>query len=381
VGREASLTRYQWAALRSDFNLADGHSKQDQGEADLAMLSDLVGMYTYASTVEQDSVQEEFAGAYFAVAGQAAAYSLPPPLYHYSASISIAIVSHLLAERGLRVSLMHPTFDNIPDLLRRHGAVMRPLPATALCHSEELHEHRESNAVFLVAPNNPSGEEPDRPRLEEIAHFCAENEILLIVDFSFRFFSRLTEWDQYEVLRRSGVRFVCIEDTGKTWPSLDLKLGMLIADSETREDLEAISDDYLLNVSPFIFTLLRGYIAANTEQPWRREVVSHREELARHLTVPGLSLVDPDATMSVAWMRLPPGWDGAHLAQWLTANGVSVCPGPQFFWATPDCGREFIRVALLRPRAYFQEAVRRLGELTERYAARIPMKPAELGKE
>jgi aspartate/methionine/tyrosine aminotransferase len=378
VGRDASLTRYQWAALRSDFNLADGHSKQEQSPADVRMLGGLEEMYLYASEVQQDSVQAKFADTFFTVAGQLAQGEMAPPLYHYSASVSIAIVAQLLSQRNATVSLMHPTFDNIPDLLRRHRVEMRPFPASALRDTGELDKHRGSDALFLVAPNNPSGEVVREVDLVEIARFCTEEDLLLVIDFSFRFFSSLTEWDQYAVLRNAGTRFVCIEDTGKTWPSLDLKLGILVADSESYRELEVISDDYLLNVSPFIFTLLQGYIEGNPDQPWREQVAVNQKDLWTLLGSSGVYPVDMASTMSVSWLRLPPRWDGAHLAQWLTVNGVSVCPGAQFYWAMPERGQEFIRAALLRPRAYFKAAARRLAELVRQYDSDLPLQSIDL---
>jgi hypothetical protein len=65
----------------------------------------------------------------------------------------------------------------------------------------------------------------------------------------------LRSWDQYAVLRESGVSFIAIEDTGKVLPLRDLKIGTCICSADLYEDCARLHNDLLLNVSPFILKL------------------------------------------------------------------------------------------------------------------------------
>jgi len=114
----------------------------------------------------------------------------------------------------------------------------------------------------LVCPNNPTGQELTREQVAKVVELCQKKHLLLIIDFSFRFLSDFRKWDQYELLLKSGIEFVCLEDTGKTWPTMELKIGILMASEGIYASLEVITDDMLLNVSPIIFLLLTKYIEA-----------------------------------------------------------------------------------------------------------------------
>lgn len=362
----ATLTRHQWTGLRSTFNLADGHSRQAQTRTQLDLLQGLPTWFLDSASADQEGVEERFATAFLDLAGQSSALVLPAPSYHYSASVAIAVLAHALAQRDGPVGVMHPTFDNIPALLQRHRVPIEPVESTAVVAGGfEVPAHL--GALFLVCPNNPTAETLTPECLRDIARQCAARDVLLVIDFSFRFTSELQAWDQYAILAESGVSFACIEDTGKTWPLLDLKVGMIISDPRTQESVRAIADDYLLNVSPLVFRMLTEYIESDPSRSWLEVVDINRHELAGALSDTGAQIAEGAAPVSVAWLTLPPGWDGDELCRWLSARGVSLCPGAQFYWNAPERGRGHVRVALLRPVDYFGSAVAQLRRLLSTY--------------
>ena len=364
IEKGATLTSHQWTALRKSFNLADGHSRQGQSRVQKELLQHLPRWYLECEAASQQDIEEEFETAFFDAAGQPTAHTVGLSL-HYSASVAIAIAAKQLSDRGGQVLVMHPTFDNIPALLAHHHVPMAPLAC------EDVIEFGPTpssvSALLLVIPNNPTGESIEPESFRRIAERCAREGILLVIDFSFRFISELHTWDQYAVLVESGVDFLCVEDTGKTWPVLDMKVGMLLASPRMRRAVTDITEDYLLNVSPFMLKLITEYIKSDPERSWLRIADENRMRLRDVLAGTGADLLDGHAARSIAWVRLPDGWDGDEFCCWASDHGVAMCPGGPFYWNDPEQGAGFVRIALLRPTGYFADAAEQLGALMAGY--------------
>ena len=226
--------------------------------------------------------------------------------------------------------------------------------------------------MFLVLPNNPTGAYLGERDFADLCTYCKLNGKLLVLDLSFRFFSKeLSAFDQYSVLQESGVEFITIEDTGKTWPTLDMKVGFVLSSPGVAERLRQITDDFLLNVSPFVLVLLTQFACDEPGPGQLSEAaqVARKNRLALKRTLEGLpvQIVEPACDISVAWLRLPAGWSGNKLVEQVEKTGVSILPGEPFYWHAPVRGREFVRVALLRPADYFNRGSERLRQILVAY--------------
>jgi len=358
-----SLTRYEWAGLVAEHNLADGHARRAPSRTEAQVIGRLSQIFRDAEIVNQLEAQRMFEAAFYRRAGQPSVLQrTSPPLHHYSSSLSNEVLANYLRAEGLRVGLMHPTFDNIASILRRHDVPLRTVPERLYEEPDDPTHYEDADALFLVVPNNPTGTDPEPDVLRAIAGECAARDMLLIVDTSFRFFSEhLHTWDQYRYFEELGLRHVGIEDTGKTWPTLDLKVGSLVADPVTCEPLRHITDDFLLNVSPFIFSLLHEMIEVDDPLDCRRVAQVNRQVLAHALDGTPVRLERTTGPMSVAWLRVPDDWPAAgELCPKLGQHGVAVLPGSPFFWETPTDGDRYLRVALMRPEAEFASGARAL---------------------
>lgn len=367
------LTRWEWEALDSKYNIADGHAHQGQNSEQLRIISNLPALFIDTERQNQNSLQEAFRLLFFELAGQNAQSCLSAPLYHYSSSISVEIVANYLRLHKKSAGLIHPTFDNIPAILRRHQVSLYPVNEITLMDPDRLIPG--INALFLVLPNNPTGFELNASQFEHLVRVCKERNILIILDFSFRFFSALSEWDQYEVLLRYESEFICIEDTGKTWPTLDLKVGFILSSAYLHTELLRISDDVLLNVSPFIFALLVEYITLERELPEEYTVINlaraNRAILRQALSDTPLESVNSSSNISVEWIRLPSSWNSEHFCRWLERRQICLLPGPPFFWDQMDLGLSYVRLALMRPRDFFLTAAESLRNAALEYAEYI----------
>lgn len=370
LGTRSTLTRIEWLGLMTEHNLADGHARHGASPGMDALVDRLPSLFRAVESQRQVDVQERFERSFFVAAGQPSVVARSEkPLYHYSSSLSIEVVANYLRLEQLTVGLLHPTFDNIPDILRRHGVPLVPVTEQIFLAPEDSACWGEFDALFLVTPNNPTGLDPSPEILERIALECRRRGVLLIVDFSFRFFSdRLKARDSYAFFEDNDVDHIGIEDVGKVWPLLDLKVGSLVSGARRYPALREITDDLLLNVSPFVLALLAEPESADIVEHARELSVRNRAALVRAVAGGPLTVVDGGATMSVAWTKLPGAWESAKLCEWLGDRGIAVLPGEPFYWADPGQGSGFVRIALMRPVESFAAAAAALAEVVLDYA-------------
>jgi DNA-binding transcriptional MocR family regulator len=353
-------------------DLSDDDARQGLGPY-LTVVERLPEIFTDADESHVRDVEERFEDAFFTYAGQPSAVRTQPPLYNCACSLSIEVVAHFLRLKGLSASLIHPTVDNLADILEGAGVELRSLDQDRLTSGFDA-AGIPTDAVVLVCPNNPTGQSLTGRQFERIARACAQHGKLLIVDFGFRFYSSLVEWDQYEVLVDAGGDFIALEDTGRTWPTLDLEVGLTLASDRIYDDLLEVHEDLVLDVSPFTLGLLRECIGIDAALDGlgspQRTVEQNRAVLRALLADTPLTIPNERSTISVEWVRLPPGWRAPDVCDWLTANDVHVLPGMPFYWDRPALGEPFIRVALARSPDEFARSASELARLVGEFATR-----------
>jgi aspartate/methionine/tyrosine aminotransferase len=148
---------------------------------------------------------------------------------------------------------------------------------------------------------------------------------------------------------------------------LDLKVGMVVSCAELHPGIREITEDYLLNVSPFLLKLLTEYIRSDPDRSWLAIADRNRSALEAALDGSGAKVLDERAARSIAWVELSEGVDSDEFCRWASENGVAMCPGGPFFWDRPEEGQGYIRIALLRPHSYFEEAARHLRQLMDSF--------------
>jgi aspartate/methionine/tyrosine aminotransferase len=229
-----------------------------------------------------------------------------------------------------------------------------------------------------VAPNNPTGRGPTEAEFRRMCRAASATGTILVCDFSFRFYSDLQAWDQYAIAEgEGGLDYLFIEDTGKTWPARELKVGMLSASEMLLPHVGAITDEVMLNVSPFTLSVLARFIRADQKRRDRGQqlhsvatVSTNRMILRERLDASPLRLESPASQISVEWVGVPEAWETTALCRWLDAHGVTTLPGNPFYWQHPEMGRSRMRIALMRETAEFRSDVIRLIDLLDQYPKR-----------
>src|SRR4051794_12935872 len=121
------LTAFQRRAMSGAFNLADAHARQTLSVAESRIIDELSDIFRVAAVADPVDLEAEVFDAIASLTGQRHSVRFPrfPCL---SASVATEIVANLLRSRGMNLHLVEPCFDNIPDILRRHGVSLEPFP-------------------------------------------------------------------------------------------------------------------------------------------------------------------------------------------------------------------------------------------------------------
>jgi aspartate/methionine/tyrosine aminotransferase len=288
-----------------------------------------------------------------------------------------------LKKRNMSVALVEPCFDNLVDLLRNMQVPISPLPEQALHETDKIYDRLAQNvtadAIYLVDPNNPTGFTLLAQRLEgfrEVVRYCVDHNKVLVMDFCFASFAlcddSIGRVDIYQLLEESGVTYMVMEDTGKTWPIQDAKCAMITASRDIQEEVYNLHTSVLLNVSPFVLNMVTQYVEDSIADDFAsvRGVITTNGTAARKAmrgTI--LEFQEPVVNTSVAWFKiLSEDVTASELQAVLFDEEVYVLPGTFFYWNSPERGERYIRLALAREPELFAAAMDRLRKVLERYA-------------
>lgn len=365
-----NLTQWEYLALNGDVNVADGHARQPLTPSQAKIVDDLPLLFEECERRPVEEIEFRAHHAYLTMTGQHGFPQAPGRVLScYSSSVAMEIFSRALATSARAVALVHPTFDNIADLLRGNGLRLIPLAEGPLAE-EDLPAAllREVGCVFVTTPNNPTGRVVTEERLRRLAEQCATHDVVLTLDTSFRGFDPRAQYDHYPVLEESGCRWAVIEDTGKLWPTLDLKVGMLVTASHLELPVLKIYSDILLGVSPLILAMVARFAedaAMGGLEDLHRFVAANRALVREGLAgLPGVSFPDPGSRVSVE--RVDLGAPAKAVWTELTRHNVYALPCDAFHWADPSLGERSLRLALARSGPKLSRAVGELRAILDR---------------
>ncbi|GAA4448110.1 aminotransferase class I/II-fold pyridoxal phosphate-dependent enzyme [Phytohabitans houttuyneae] len=367
--RVLNLTELEQQALVSHLNMADGHPRQDPTDEQWKIIHALPELFEVALALPADHIEEHAQRAFFAMLGQHRAPIADGRVFSvYSSSVATMVVGNVLAQRQHRLALLHPTFDNISDLLRRSVTVL-PVGEDD-CAPPALDEivQQGATSLFVTTPNNPTGWYLDSAALKTLAEACKVNGILLCLDTSFRGFDVRAQYDTYEILDRSGVSYIVIEDTGKIWPMAELKLGFLAVSDDLREAVAHALSEVLLSVSPLVLKLVETLsldAAASGMGALHELIATNRSRVTAAVAdLPGVAVADPDARVSVCRLRFDSAEAASRVLGLLRGSGIHLLPCQQFHWARPGEGGRYLRLALARNTVDVDTALAHLAEAT-----------------
>jgi aspartate/methionine/tyrosine aminotransferase len=372
-----NLTGYEIDSLPRSYNLTDGHAFRRWLAGEEAIISRAAQLFKNITRRQQVEIERGYVRDFLRLARQTWDEDALGYLMCFTASMAFEIVANYLRLNRLSLALIEPCFDNLPDIFHRHRVPARPLPDALLEAPGDTFERAlhtiDADAICLVTPNNPTGLTLAEGNLHRLLTFCKERRKLLILDNCFStYLPRHLVYDQYRLVLGAGIDAVLVEDTGKTWPTSEIK-APFFAVTRARGLFDRIYDiytDFLLHVSPVGIGLMHEFIRLSQEDDMasiHQVVGANRRALYDNL---GGTFLTPCERpfASVAWLRIDHPLTGLELKRILDEHGVFVLPGDRFFWHDRRQGEKFIRVALVRDADMFREAATLLGDTCRKVA-------------
>lgn len=368
-----NLTERQVSVLSHEYNLADGHAYRGWSPQEQAVVDSTPQKFRQVDRRQQDAIEAEYFETFYALAHQTLDTVRFSRFPCFTASAGIEIIANYLRLKKLSVTLIEPCFDNLKDILIRHQVPLEPFPDDLLeADGDELSAFLEqitTDVLFIVSPNNPTGATALRANFQRIVEFCARSGKTLILDSCFRFYMPDGDvYDQYKILADADIDCIVIEDTGKTWPSLELKGPFLAVSERLVEAVSYINSDFLLHVSPFAIDLMTDFLRTSI-QDGRGHIrgIASENRSTLHAELAGTFLTPVEREhMSVSWLRIDGDITAAEVVEEAARDGVYVLPGNEFYWTDKSVGDSYIRVALMRDPAMFVKAAARFGETVRR---------------
>jgi aspartate/methionine/tyrosine aminotransferase len=376
-----NLTSYEIDCLPESYNLTDGHAFRRWSADEEAILDRSGQLFRSNNRQQQSEIERAYIRDFLRLARQTCDEDALGYLMCFTASMAFEVVANYLRLNRLSLALIEPCFDNLADIFRRHHVPLQPVPDALLEAPGETFRRAcsaiDADAICLVSPNNPTGLTLTEANLRSLLYWCKERRKLLILDNCFRaYLPRSMVYDQYRLVLEAGVNVIMVEDTGKTWPTSEIKAPFFAVSraGSLLDRIYHIYTDFLLHVSPVGVRLMHEFIQLSHQDDMAsvHEVVRvNRQVLYDNLAGTFLTPCERPFA-SVAWLRIDHALTGPELKKILDEHGVFVLPGNQFFWHDRHGGTQFIRVALARDADMFREAARLLGDVCRKVGGAVP---------
>lgn len=362
-------------ALPSRSNLSDGHARLDLDSVERNIFSRSLEILENCFRQGQNEVETRFLETFFGDVEHIPEMN-KNTFISYASSSSIKIVAQVARIEGKKILLVEPCFDNIYHILNTEGLNISPVDERDLDDRyDQLGEIDSATLVWLVLPNNPTGVWMSEAALERIAVHLASRHATLVIDLCFkRFVSSENTFDLYDVLKRAGVDYITIEDTGKTWSLGDLKVGVTVCSERYSSIIRRLHDELLLSVSPFTLEILTQFIEYWASQTGSRSFAERAQKnrnLVDSLAEQGeFSFVGcSEKNVPMVLLRVDNGMSLHENWDALRKRGVELLPTTNYFWSgAPDYLRAF-RVPILKPFEEIEIACSELLRLTSKPGA------------
>ena len=363
-----TLTDFEQAGLHSHFCLADGHAYQDLHPSFNPIVRSLPEIWKSSAEQSIPEAEIQFNQRY-------ASFIQAPILSNYqhvricpTASNSIDLVAAVLKNLQFNAVLVEPTFDNLALLVKRRGVQLSPVQDSTLFNAAEsdeiealLPQLKHYNALFIVHPNNPTGLVLSEHGFKNIVNFCKKHAITMVVDNCFRVYRR-THFCDYTILINSGVSFMAFEDTGKVWPTQDLKASLIYYSQDLANIFNELYNEIYLCVSNFSLGILGAFFDETAKVGLQKtiwDIVDSRRQLLRKTIAESIFSVTEESIHS----NLPVEWlqssvndkNDITLCQELKRLNLAVLPGRQFYWNSSNNPEHHknIRVSLMKRQTIF----------------------------
>ncbi len=277
-----------------------------------------------------------------------------------------------LIDPGEEVVVLEPFYENYgPDaIVSGARPVFVPMEWPAYRLDEEALKAafgRETKAIILNTPNNPTGRVYDEGTLRLVADLCSDHDVVCVTD-------EIYEHIVYDGRRHVSIatlggmweRTVTISGLSKTFSVTGWRLGYALSPRTLTEALKR-THDFLTVGAPHPLQIAGAFALRMGDsyfEALRAAYTERREVLYDALTAIGFKCAKPEGSYYImADIRPLTDKDDVGFSRFLVEEvGVAVVPGSSFF-ADPADGRFFVRFAFPKRVETLREATKRLEEV------------------
>ncbi len=372
-----TLTDFEIAGLNEDICLADGHAYQDIHPAFIPIVETLPEIWKKVAEKPIPVMEKMFSETYSRFINSPILHDYPHFRICPTASNTIDIIGAILNHLKLNATLIEPTFDNLALLLKRRGVQLSSINDSILYSAAEsntldqlFNEHDTMEVLFLVNPNNPTGLTLSETAFKNVIQFCQDRHILLIIDSCFRLYNR-NGFDDYQLLINSSLSFIVFEDTGKVWPTQDLKASMVYFSADLANLFNEIYNEIYLCVSNFALGILCEFFERTMSHTLKNtiwDLVDQRRSLLQKAIGESKFIaqkVVKQTLLPVEWVKIIDSEkNDFDICFELQQQHLAILPGRQFYWNSSEQphNHRYIRFSLMKKESAFLKGMNILAD-------------------
>lgn len=296
-------------------------------------------------------------------------------------SEALSFTMGTILDQGDEIIIPEPFYANYNGFAQANGVKVVPIPSSidtnfslpSISAFEEKISSK-TKAILICNPGNPTGYLYTKNEIEQLVQLVKKHDLFLVADEVYREFAYDNK-QHFSILKEEGLEqhAIVVDSVSKRYSMCGARIGCVV--SRNTQVMEAILKFAQARLSPPTLAQIAGEAALETPQSYfddvKEEYVSRRNQLVAELEkIQGIKIAKPSgAFYCVAELPIK---DADHFAQWLLENfevdGETVMVAPAAgFYATPDLGKNQIRIAYVLENEVLKRAVNILKEGLKQY--------------
>lgn len=296
-------------------------------------------------------------------------------------SEALSFAMGTIADTGDEVIIPEPFYANYNGFATANGITVVPVVSSlkdnfALppVQAFEALITSKTRAILICNPGNPTGYLYTKEEIQKLGALVKKHDLFLIADEVYREFT-YDDKEHYSILREKDLdeHAIIVDSVSKRYSMCGARIGFIV--SKNKSVMATAMKFAQARLSPPTFAQIAAEAALGTPQRYfddvKEEYMGRRDLLLAELAkIKGVQVAKPGGAFYCI-VSLPIA-DADHFAQWLleefrVANETVMVAPAAGFYATPNMGRNEIRIAYVLDKETLKRAVGILGEALKNY--------------
>jgi len=298
-------------------------------------------------------------------------------------SEALSFTMGAILDYGDEIIIPEPFYANYNGFAQANGVKVIPIASSIESNFSlppisgfEAKITSKTKAILICNPGNPTGYLYTHKEILQLVELAKKHDLFLVADEVYREFAYDGK-PHHSILRELGMEqhAIMVDSVSKRYSMCGARIGCVV--SKNKSVMEAVLKFAQARLSPPTLAQIASEAALDTPQSYfdgvKEEYVSRRDVLVSALgKINGVKIARPSgAFYCVAELPIA---NADHFAQWLLEHfeiqGETVMVAPAGgFYATPDLGKNQIRIAYVLEKNVLKRAVNILREGLKEYSA------------